>query len=212
MGPVRRVCSRTWGQDLAYRRLDQAVPAGASRRPQHHEQVHERAALEAGLGRTCSKPADGLPDDPANPWSQERAHEGCAVGYVVIGDASTAGGLRLPDKLYRNILADPHVEVILPSRAFSGPPRRCSTRRNGCRCCRSCCGAWRHRRDDGMGNPWSAAPGEIARKCEGMPLVRSGPPASPPDPTTSAAGRDRADSRHRAVGLLLVRRSGGSRK
>ena len=144
----------TWGQDLAYadwiKPYLPALHAGLNTMNRYMSVP----ALEAGLGRYMSNPLTGY--------------------LMIIGDAVYClAGFGRQTNWYRNILADPHVEVILPSRAFSGTAEEVLDPQERLRVLplllRSM-GAIAAMM--GMGNPWSAAPGEIARKCEGMPLVR----------------------------------------
>ena len=87
---------------------------------------------------------------------------------------------------FQNVLAEPKVEVVLPGRSFSGiaeevtdPDERLRVLPPLLRSMGVVAGMV------GMGNAWRDTPAEIARKCEGMPLVRvraTGICAGPADP------------------------------
>jgi deazaflavin-dependent oxidoreductase (nitroreductase family) len=109
------------------------------------------------------------------------------LGYTIVGDhVYCIAGFGRPTHWFQNVLADPHVEVILPSRAFSGVAEEVTDREERRRALVSLlrslglvAGMM------GMGNPWRDSPEEIDRKCEGMPLVRvraTGIAAGPEDP------------------------------
>ena len=164
----------TWGQDLAYadwiKPYLPALHAGLNTMNRYMSVP----ALEAGLGRYMSNPLTGYLMILRTRGRKSGLMKDAPLGYVVIGDAVYClAGFGRQTNWYRNILADPHVEVILPSRAFSGTAEEVLDPQERLRVLplllRSM-GAIAAMM--GMGNPWSAAPGEIARKCEGMPLVR----------------------------------------
>jgi hypothetical protein len=114
----------------------------------------------------------------------------------------------------QNVLVDPHVEVILPSRSFSGLAEEVTDAEERGRVLppllRSMgvvVGMV------GMGNPWRDTPEEIARKCEGMPLVRiraTGMAAGPEDPGGRFWVVPLVASA--VLAIVLLRRRGGGRK
>ena len=205
----------TWGQDLAYadwiKPYLPALHAGFNTMNRYMSVP----ALKAGLGRYMSNPLTGYLMILRTRGRKSGLMKDAPLGYVVIGDAVyCVAGFGRQTNWYRNILVDPHVEVILPSRAFSGTAEEVVDPQERLRVLplllRSM-GAIALMM--GMGNPWRDAPELIARKCEGMPLVRVGA-------TGIAAGPDDFGgwswivpiAATAAVGLLLVRRRGGSRK
>jgi hypothetical protein len=133
------------------------------------------------------------------------------LGYTIVDNrVYCMAGFGRPTHWFRNILADPNVEVILPSRAFSGVAEEVTDpeeRRRALVPLLRSMGVIAAM--VGMGNPWRDSPEEIERKCEGMPLVRiraTGIAAGPEDPggrywvVTLAASA--------LLGLWLLRRSG----
>jgi hypothetical protein len=109
------------------------------------------------------------------------------LGYVIDGDAVYCiAGFGTRTHWFQNIKADPKVEVILPSRAFSGLAEEVTDaaerRLMLCKLIRSMgvvAGAM------GMGNAYKMSPEQIEAKCEGLPLVRvraTGIAAGPEDP------------------------------
>jgi len=205
----------TWGQDLAYadwiKPYLPALHAGFNTMNRYMSVP----ALKAGLGRYMSNPLTGYLMILRTRGRKSGFMKDAPLGYVVVGDAVYClAGFGRQTNWYRNVLADPHVEVILPSRAFSGTAEEVIDPQERLRVLplllRSM-GAVALMM--GMGNPWRGAPDEIARKCEGMPLVRvraTGIAAGPDDfggwswvvPMVATA----------AVALLLLRHRGGSRK
>jgi hypothetical protein len=109
------------------------------------------------------------------------------LGYTIVGEhVYCVAGFGRKTHWFQNMLADPKVEVILPSRAFSGLAEEVTDadeRRRALPPLLRSMGAIAGM--VGMGNPWRDTPEEIARKCEGMPLVRvraTGIAAGPEDP------------------------------
>ncbi|HEX7612509.1 MAG TPA: nitroreductase/quinone reductase family protein, partial [Candidatus Limnocylindrales bacterium] len=109
------------------------------------------------------------------------------LGYTIVGEyVYCVAGFGRQTHWVQNVLADPNVEVILPSRAFSGVAEEITDeaeRRRVLPPLLRSMGAIAGMM--GMGNPWRDAPEAIAAKCEGMPLVRvraTGIAAGPEDP------------------------------
>jgi deazaflavin-dependent oxidoreductase (nitroreductase family) len=109
------------------------------------------------------------------------------LGYTIVGEhVYCVAGFGRKTHWFQNVLADPKVEVILPSRAFSGLAEEVTDadeRRRVLPPLLRSMGAIAGM--VGMGNPWRDSPADIARKCEGMPLVRvraTGIAAGPEDP------------------------------
>ena len=109
------------------------------------------------------------------------------LGYMVGGDhVYCMAGFGRQTHWFRNILTDPHVDVVLPGRAFSGIAEEVTNPEE--------------RRDvlprlvrsmgvvvmaTGLPNPWRGSSDEILRACEQFPLVRiraTGIAAGPNDP------------------------------
>lgn len=144
-------------------------------------------ALRAGMGRYMSNPLTGYLMILQTRGRKSGELRNAPLGYTIVGDSVyCVAGFGRRTNWYQNLLADPNVQAILPSRAFSGIAEEVvdveERRRVLAPLLRSMgviAGML------GMGNPWRDAPEEIARKCEGMPLIRiraTGIAAGPEDP------------------------------
>ena len=144
-------------------------------------------ALKMGLGRYMSNPLTGYLMILRTRGRKSGEMRDAPLGYTIVGDhVYCIAGFGRPAHWFQNVLADPHVEVILPSRAFSGmaeevtdPAERRRVLAPLLRSMGVIAGMV------GMGNPWRDSPEEIERKCEGMPLVRvraTGIAVGPEDP------------------------------
>ncbi|MGD0019159.1 MAG: nitroreductase family deazaflavin-dependent oxidoreductase [Candidatus Limnocylindrales bacterium] len=144
-------------------------------------------ALKAGLGRYMSNPLTGYLMILRTRGRKSGEMRDAPLGYTVVGDAVYCiAGFGPKTHWYQNILADPKVEVILPSRSFSGIAEEVTGEAERLRVLpplvRSMgvvAGAMV------MGNAWKMTPEEISGKCEGLPLVRvraTGIAAGPDDP------------------------------
>jgi deazaflavin-dependent oxidoreductase (nitroreductase family) len=144
-------------------------------------------ALKMGLGRYMSNPATGYLMILRTHGRKSGIMRDAPLGYTIVGDhVYCLAGFGRPAYWFQNLLADPRVEVILPGRSFSGvaeevtdPDERRLVLAPLLRSMGMVVGAL------GMGNPWRDSPDEIARKCDGMPLVRvraTGIAAGPEDP------------------------------
>ncbi|HEY1168064.1 MAG TPA: nitroreductase/quinone reductase family protein [Candidatus Limnocylindrales bacterium] len=144
-------------------------------------------ALKAGLGRYVSNPLTGYLMILRTRGRKSGEMRDVPLGYTIVDDrVYCVAGFGRPTQWFQNVLADPSVEVILPSRAFSGLAEEVTDsderRRVLVPLLRSMgvvAGMV------GLGNPWRDGPEEIERKCEGMPLVRvraTGIAAGPEDP------------------------------
>jgi deazaflavin-dependent oxidoreductase (nitroreductase family) len=144
-------------------------------------------ALKMGLGRYISNPFSGYLMILRNRGRKSGEMRDAPLGYVVVGECVYCiAGFGRKTHWLQNVLADPRVEVILPSRAFSGIAEEVTDEDERRlvlpRLLRSMgliAGAL------GMGNPWRDTPEAIAAKCQGMPLVRvraTGIAAGPEDP------------------------------
>jgi deazaflavin-dependent oxidoreductase (nitroreductase family) len=144
-------------------------------------------ALKMGMGRYMSNPLTGYLMILRTRGRKSGEMRDAPLGYTIVGDhVYCLAGFGPRTHWYQNILADPQVEVILPSRAFSGVAEEVTEaderRRVLAPLLRSMgviAGMM------GLGNPWRDSPDEIARKCDGMPLVRvraTGIAVGPEDP------------------------------
>ena len=78
-------------------------------------------ALKMGLGRYMSNPATGYLMILRTRGRKSGEMRDAPLGYTIVGDhVYCIAGFGRPTHWFQNVLADPHVEVILPSRAFSG--------------------------------------------------------------------------------------------
>jgi deazaflavin-dependent oxidoreductase (nitroreductase family) len=144
-------------------------------------------ALKMGLGRYISNPFTGYLMILRTRGRKSGEMRDAPLCYTIVGEyVYCVAGFGRQTHWVQNVLADPNVEVILPSRAFSGVAEEVTDE------------AERRRMLPpllrsmgviagmmGMGNPWRDAPEAIASKCEGMPLVRvraTGIAAGPEDP------------------------------
>jgi deazaflavin-dependent oxidoreductase (nitroreductase family) len=144
-------------------------------------------ALRAGLGRYMSNPVTGYLMILRTRGRKSGEMRDAPLGYAVIGDhVYVLAGFGRKTHWFQNVQADPRVEAILPSRAFSGiaeevtdPAERLRILPALVRSMGLVAGAM------GMGNVWKMAPDEIVAKCEGLPLVKvraTGIAAGPEDP------------------------------
>jgi deazaflavin-dependent oxidoreductase (nitroreductase family) len=144
-------------------------------------------ALKMGLGPYMSNPLTGYLMILRTRGRKSGEMRDAPVGYTIVGEhVYCVAGFGRPTHWFQNVLADPRVEVILPGRSFSGlaeevvdPDERRSVMAPLMRSMGVIAGML------GMGNPWRDSPEEIARKCEGMPLLRvraTGIAAGPEDP------------------------------
>ena len=144
-------------------------------------------ALKMGLGRYMSNPLTGYLMILRTRGRKSGEMRDAPLGYTIVGEhVYCVAGFGRRTHWFQNVLADPHVEVILPGRAFSGmaeevtgPAERRRVLAPLLRSMGAVAGMV------GMGNPWRDSPDEIASKCDGMPLVRvraTGVAAGPEDP------------------------------
>jgi deazaflavin-dependent oxidoreductase (nitroreductase family) len=176
-----------WGRDLGYPEWIKPFLPGTHDAFLKANKYVGVPALKMGLGRYISNPLTGYLMILRTRGRKSGQMRDAPVGYTVVGEyVYCVAGFGRQTHWVQNILADPHVEVILPSRAFSGVaeevPDEDERRRVLPPLLRSM-GAIAGMM--GMGNPWKDAPETIAARCQGMPLVRvraTGIAAGPEDP------------------------------
>jgi deazaflavin-dependent oxidoreductase (nitroreductase family) len=164
----------TWGEGLSYPEwMTRLLPAVHDVFTAVNKYVSV-PALKMGLGRYMSNPATGYLMILRTRGRKSGEMRDAPLGYTIVGGrVYCIAGFGRPTHWFQNVLADPKVEVILPSRAFSGraeevtdPDERRRTLVPLLRSMGVIAGVV------GMGNPWRDSPEELERKTEGMPLVR----------------------------------------
>jgi deazaflavin-dependent oxidoreductase (nitroreductase family) len=144
-------------------------------------------ALKMGLGRYASNPFTGYLMILRTRGHKSGEMRDAPLGYTIVGEyVYCVAGFGRQTHWVQNVRADPNVEVILPSRSFSGLAEEVTDEAERgrvlpplLRSMGAIAGMM------GMGNPWRDAPEAIAARCEGMPLVRvraTGIAAGPEDP------------------------------
>jgi len=179
--------SAAWGEGLAYPDwMAQFLPALHDGFNGVNKYVSV-PALKAGLGRYISNPFTGYLMILRTRGRMSGEMRDAPLGYTIVGEhVYCIAGFGRRTHWLQNLLADPRVEVILPGRSFSGLAEEVTDeeeRRRVLAPLMRSMGAIAGM--VGMGNPWRDPPEEIARKCEGMPLVRvkaTGIAAGPDDP------------------------------
>jgi len=177
-----------WGQDLsAYPEwVRQYLPAMHDSF-NHVNRYVSVPMLRAGLGKYMSNPVSGYLMILRTRGRKSGEMRDAPLGYVVVGDAVYCmAGFGSRTNWLLNIKENPRVEVILPGRSFSGVAEEVTDKAERLaalppllRSMGLVVGSL------GLGNPWKMQPDEIARKCEGLPLVRvrsTGVAAGPEDP------------------------------
>jgi deazaflavin-dependent oxidoreductase (nitroreductase family) len=176
-----------WGQELAYpdwvRRWLPAVHGGFN----GFNRYVGVPALKMGLGRYMSNPLTGYLMILRTRGRKSGEVRDAPLGYTIEGDCVYCiAGFGRRANWFQNLLADPHVEVILPGRAFSGLAEEVTDAAERSRVLPALMRSMGVIAGMvGMGNAWRDTPEEIVRKCEGMPLVKvkaTGIAAGPEDP------------------------------
>jgi deazaflavin-dependent oxidoreductase (nitroreductase family) len=176
-----------WGQELGYPEwIKPFVPAVHDAFNKGNKYVSV-PALKMGLGRYISNPFTGYLMILRTRGRKSGEMRDAPLGYVVVGSCVyCVAGFGRQTHWVQNLLADPNVDVILPSRAFSGVAEEVTDlaeRRRVLPPLLRSMGVIAGMM--GMGNPWRDAPEAIAAKCEAMPLIRvraTGIAAGPEDP------------------------------
>jgi deazaflavin-dependent oxidoreductase (nitroreductase family) len=176
-----------WGEGLLYpASVTAALPALHAAFNSANKYVGV-PALKMGLGRYISNPLTGYLMILRTRGRKSGEMRDAPLGYTIVGEyVYCIAGFGRRAHWFQNVLADPHVEVILPDHAFGGVAEEVTDDDERIRVVapllRSMgviAGMM------GMGNPWRDSPDAIAHKCEGMPLVRikaTGIAAGPEDP------------------------------
>jgi deazaflavin-dependent oxidoreductase (nitroreductase family) len=176
-----------WGQELGYPAWMQPyLPAVHEAFTKANKYVSV-PALKMGLGRYLSNPLTGYLMILRTRGRKSGEMRDAPLGYTIVGEyVYCVAGFGRQTHWVQNILADPHVEVILPSRAFSGVAEEITDQAERSRVLPPLLRSMGVVAGlTGIGNPWREAPGAIAAKCQGMPLVRvraTGIAAGPEDP------------------------------
>jgi deazaflavin-dependent oxidoreductase (nitroreductase family) len=176
-----------WGAELAYPDWIKPYMPAMHKGFNAANKYGSVPALKAGLGRYMSNPLTGYLMILRTRGRKSGEMRDAPLGYTIVGEhVYCVAGFGRQTHWLQNVLADPKVEVILPSRAISGiaeevtdPDERRRILAPLLRSMGVVAGMM------GLGNPWRDTPEEIARKCEGMPLVRvraTGIAAGPEDP------------------------------
>jgi deazaflavin-dependent oxidoreductase (nitroreductase family) len=144
-------------------------------------------ALKMGLGRYMSNPLTGYLMILRTRGRKSGEMRDAPLGYTIVGEhVYCVAGFGRKTHWFQNVQVDPKVEVILPSRAFSGLAEEVTDEEERLRVLPPLLRSMGVITGMvGMGNAWRDTPAEIARKCEGMPLVRvraTGIAAGPEDP------------------------------
>lgn len=182
-GPV----AGAWGEGLGYPEWMQALLPAVHDGFTAVNKYVSVPALKMGLGRYMSNPLTGYLMILRTRGRRSGEMRDAPLGYTIVGEhVYCVAGFGRRTHWFQNVLADPRVEVILPSRAFSGvaeevtdPDERRRVLVPLLRSMGVVAGMV------GMSNPWRDSPDEIVRKCEGMPLLRvraTGIAAGPEDP------------------------------
>jgi deazaflavin-dependent oxidoreductase (nitroreductase family) len=174
-----------WGEGLAYpEQILRMMPAmhGAFNALNRYVSV---PMLRAGLGRYMSNPVTGYLMILRTRGRRSGEMRDAPLGYAVLGDAVYClAGFGTRTNWYQNLLADPRVEVILPTRSFTGLAEDVTDRAEQLAMLPPLLRSMGPLTETfGLGNPMRETPEELVRKCEGMPLVRVRPTgiASGPD-------------------------------
>jgi deazaflavin-dependent oxidoreductase (nitroreductase family) len=178
---------RAWGEGLAYPEwMQQFLPALHDGFNTMNKYVGV-PALRAGLGRYMSNPLTGYLMILQTRGRKSGELREAPLGYTIVGEhVYCAAGFGRRSHWFQNVLADGRVQVILPGRAFAGVAEEVADVDERIRVLPPLLRSMGLVAGMvGMGNPWRDTPQEIARKCEGMPLVRiraTGIAAGPEDP------------------------------
>lgn len=178
---------QAWGEGLGYPEWIQGSMPAVHKAFNGMNKYFSVPALKMGLGPYMSTPFTGYLMILRTRGRKSGEMRDAPLGYVVLGDAVYClAGFGTKTHWYRNVLADPRVEVMLPGRSFSGlagevtdPDERRRTLPPLIRSMGMVAAGF------GLGNPYKTTPEELERKCAAFPLVRitaTGIAAGPEDP------------------------------
>ncbi len=176
-----------WGQGAGYPDWIQGALPWSHRAFNVMNKYLSVPSLKMGLGRFMSSPFTGYLMILRARGRKSGQWRDAPLGYVVIGDAVYCmAGYGTRTHWFQNVLADPHVEVLLPGRSFSGvahevtdPEERLKALPPLFRSMSAVAIGF------GLGNPFTQEPAEMQRRCAAFPLVRiraTGIAAGPEDP------------------------------
>src|SRR5665811_372792 len=176
-----------WGQELGYPEWIKPFLPAIHDAFTNGNKYASVPALKMGLGRYVSNPFTGYLMILRTRGRKSGEMRDAPLGYTIVGEyVYCVAGFGRQTHWVQNVRADPNVEVILPSRSFSGLAEEVTDEAERgrvlpplLRSMGAIAGMM------GMGNPWRDAPEAIAARCEGMPLVRvraTGIAAGPEDP------------------------------
>jgi deazaflavin-dependent oxidoreductase (nitroreductase family) len=176
-----------WGGGLGYPAwMEGALPAvhGAFNGINKYVSV---PALKMGLGRYMSTPITGYLMILRTRGRRSGLWRDAPLGYAVIGDAVYClAGFGPRTHWFKNILADPRVEVILPGRSFTGTAEEVTDPGERLRALPPLVKSMGPVVSGfGLGNPYVLTPEQLAERCRAFPLVRvraTGIAAGPEDP------------------------------
>jgi deazaflavin-dependent oxidoreductase (nitroreductase family) len=184
---ARRQGNGKWGEGLQYpASVAAALPALHAAFNSVNRYVGV-PALKMGMGRYISNPLTGYLMILRTRGRKSGEMRDAPLGYAIVGEyVYCIAGFGRRAHWFQNLLADPNVEVILPSGAFSGVAEEVTDDDERIRVIAPLLRSMGVVAGMvGMGNPWRDSPDAIARKCEDMPLVRvkaTGIAAGPEDP------------------------------
>lgn len=184
---AERAASPAWGADLGYPDwLAGEMPAihAAFNGMNKYLSV---PLLRIGLGRFMSTPVTGYLMILRTRGRKSGQWRDAPLGYTVVGDGVYClAGFGTRTHWYQNILADSHVEVLLPGRSFSGIAEPVTDAAERLRVLPPLVKSMGVVASGfGIGNPWRDTPQQIEEKCKAFPLVRvraTGIAAGPEDP------------------------------
>ena len=176
-----------WGDELGYPLWAERVMPGLHKAFNVVNRYVGLPALRMGLGGVMSNPLTGYLMLLQTRGRKSGLLREAPLGYKVSGDQLYCmAGFGRQTHWFRNILIDPHVDVVLPGRAFSGIAEEVTDPEE--------------RRDvlprlvrsmgvvvmaTGLPNPWRSSSDDLLRACDQFPLVRiraTGIAAGPNDP------------------------------
>lgn len=187
-GPAADTTSGTgWGAGLGYPGWFEAVGPQVHRFFNWGNKTFMVPALRMGLSKYMSTPFTGYLMILRTRGRKSGVMRDAPLGYYARGEfVYCMAGFGRDTHWFQNILADSRVEVLLPSRAFSGiaeevtdPDERAQILYPLVKSMGPVVLA------TGLGNPWQESPEKILDRCKRFPLIRirqTGFAAGPDDP------------------------------